>query len=163
MNKRFIFAVAVLMMVTLGCWAYLAYADNADRLDYHTNVRDAVAIADGSSGELVEVSECGELKVRQNHALSRVFSENGWITCNRSFVYAVIYSVDGATAGDHIELKDGDDICGIPRIRLETTADHTNQIFTPAVPIEFSDRIYLDIVTSGGEVNVTIVYTAPDG
>lgn len=160
LKVRPLFVVALLLTLVAYVWA----ADQANELDYHTAPSSAVAIGDASSGNCVEISDCGAMLVEQNFAISKVVANTDqWITCNRSFVYAVILSGDGVTVGDHIELKDGNGTCGIPRIRLECTATDGNEIFTSPVPIEFSDRIYLDVTRTGGEMSVTIVYKAPNG
>lgn len=161
MNKFKIRPIFIGLFVLTLCT--YAWADNASRLDYHNNVPTAVAIGDGSSGDLVEVDSCGAMKVYLNqiHGANgtSIINADTQLKASQGTVYAIMVTTDGVTSGDtlHIE-NDADGGDGCPLISF--TFGETDQVymFMPSMGVNFSEGIYFEFDISGGTCDTTTVW-----
>ena len=156
-----------LVLILVFTFSSFAFADSADELDYHNSPATAMALADASSGDCVEVDSCGAAKVYINqihgvngtNVIGNATTSDTQLKASAGTVYAVMITTDGVTSGDRVQFDNTSDGDGCPI--LSFTFGNTDDVyeFMPSMGVAFSEGIYLDFVTvTGGEIDVNIVW-----
>ena len=91
---------------------------------------------------------------------AKVLTADGQVKATAGTVHSVMVSVNVATAGDKIEIKNSADSSGTALLSFVATAASQSWMFSPSAGVEFTSAIYADVTLTGSATcSVTIVYS----
>lgn len=162
MRKKLSFVLILLLITAIFCTLrqYAESATKARSANIRMGISSVVGIGDLSSGDTIEVDSDGDLSVKPGEATGIVYYADSTIKATAGTVYAVIFSASSMTAGDLVELKDGNNSADTSLITISASASTGQWMFEPCIGVEFSSGIYLDITEDhqGGTPIVTTIY-----
>jgi hypothetical protein len=85
---------------------------------------------------------------------SSVTTADATVKATAGTVYSVMVNMNGVTAADKLEIKDGSTV----KLSFVATATAQSFMFNPAVGIDFGTSIVVDETKTGGTITVTVVY-----
>lgn len=87
-------------------------------------------------------------------ALASVTTADATVKATGGTVYSVMINMNGVTAADKVEIKDGTTV----KLSFVATATAQSFMLNPSVGINFDTSIVVDETKSGGTMTVTVVY-----